>query len=137
MKNELMPCPCCGNGNAALESWKSRKGYEASVKCCGCLLQMASITYDKEEEAVEAVTKAWNARTIGWIPCSERLPEDGKIVTVWFEYAYSNGVLCQEVGTSFTLNGKWSGFVDGSSGWQQLRIIAWMPLPDKRVRCKR
>lgn len=33
------------------------------------------------------------------------------------------------MGISYTWNGKWSGFVNGSSGWQQLRIIAWQPLP--------
>lgn len=27
-------------------------------------------------------------------------------------------------------NGKWSGFVNGSSGWTQLKIIAWQPLPE-------
>ena len=66
-----------------------------------------------------------------WIPCSERLPQDGIDVLVWFEYfrfgEYNR--LFQTTGISYTYNGKWSGFVNGSSGWRELNIIAWQPLP--------
>lgn len=60
---ELKPCPFCGNCDAFLESFKVRKGYEAVVQCNGCLVHMGTITYDTEEEAIEAVKKAWNRRT--------------------------------------------------------------------------
>lgn len=67
----------------------------------------------------------------GWIPCKERLPEDGVDVLVWFEYfrygEYNR--LFQTKGISYTFNGEWSGFVNGQSGWNRLRIIAWQPLP--------
>lgn len=67
-----------------------------------------------------------------WISCEERLPEDGIDVLVWYEYfRYGKyNKLFQKTGISFTYNGKWSGFVNGQSGWDQLSIIAWMPLPD-------
>lgn len=59
---ELKPCPFCG-GEAVLEPYESRKGYEAYVQCnSGCIVHMMTITYDTEEEAIEAVTKAWNRR---------------------------------------------------------------------------
>lgn len=70
----------------------------------------------------------------GWIYCGDgkNLPEDGVDVLVWFEYfrygEYNR--LFQTKGISFTHNGKWSGFVNGQSGWNQLSIIAWQPMPE-------
>lgn len=67
-----------------------------------------------------------------WISCSEKMPEDGKDVLVWFEYfRYGDyNRLYQTMGISYTWDGAWSGFVNGESGWRKLRIIAWQPLPE-------
>lgn len=67
----------------------------------------------------------------GWIPCSEQLPEDGVDVLVWFEYfRYGHyNRLFSTIGISYTYNGECSGFVNGSSGWRDLTIFAWQPLP--------
>lgn len=56
----------------------------------------------------------------------------GEDVLVWFEYFRFGNYqeLFQTVGISCTWRGKWSGFVNGSSGWRDLRIIAWQPLPE-------
>lgn len=59
---ELKRCPFCG-GEAFLEPYKARKGYEASIQCNQCLCSMGTITYDDEEKAVEVVSEAWNRRT--------------------------------------------------------------------------
>ena len=67
-----------------------------------------------------------------WIPCSERLPEDLKRVLVWFEY-YRYGEsnrLYQSYGIGFTQDKEWSRLINGTSGWRDLRILAWMPLPE-------
>lgn len=68
----------------------------------------------------------------GWIPCENGLPEDGVDVLVWFEYfrygEYNR--LFQTTGISYTYNDQWSGFVNGQSGWNQLSIIAWQPMPE-------
>jgi len=68
----------------------------------------------------------------GWILCEDRLPEEGMKVLVWFEYfrygEYNR--LFQTIGISYTYNGQWSGFVNDSSGWDKLSILAWQPLPE-------
>ena len=93
--------------------------------CCNVLQRKISKKELKE--------KLVRAERMKWIPCSERMPEnDMEEVLVWFEYfrygEYNR--LFQMVGTSHTFRGEWSGFINGSSGWRDLRIIAWMPLPE-------
>ena len=67
-----------------------------------------------------------------WISVEEALPEDGIDVLVWFEYfrygEYNRPYKMH--GISFMFQGRWSGFVNGTSGWTDLKIIAWMPLPE-------
>ncbi len=67
-----------------------------------------------------------------WIPCSERLPEDMQEVLVWFEYYRYGDYNCmyQTYGFGYVCDGKWSSFINGETGWQDARIIAWMPLPE-------
>ena len=83
------------------------------------------------EEAIDIINQVEAEYNNGWIPCSERLPDDLIDVLVWFEYyrfGNYNG-LYQTIGISYTNNGEWSRFVNGTSGWRKLRIIAWQPLP--------
>lgn len=85
---------------------------------------------NKARKIVNEVAEEYNN---GWIPCSSgKLPEDGVDVLVWFEYFRygSYNRLFQTIGISYTYNGDWSGFVNGQSGWNQLSIIAWQPLPE-------
>ena len=83
------------------------------------------------EEAIDIINQVEDEYNNGWIPCSERLPDDLIDVLVWFEYyrfGNYNG-LYQTIGISYTNNGEWSRLVNGTSGWKELRIIAWQPLP--------
>ena len=68
----------------------------------------------------------------GWIRSEDQMPEDDEDVLVWFEYfrfgEYQR--LFQTTGIGRTWRGEWSGFVNGSSGWRDLKIIAWQPLPE-------
>lgn len=66
-----------------------------------------------------------------WIRADRRLPEDGETVLVWFEYFRYGDYNCpfQMYGLSLTINGKWSGIVNDTTGWKDLKIIAWQPLP--------
>ena len=67
-----------------------------------------------------------------WIPVGERLPEEMQKVLVWFEYyRYGNyNCMYQTYGFGYIYDGKWSSFINGETGWQDARIIAWMPLPE-------
>lgn len=68
----------------------------------------------------------------GWIRSEDQMPEDDEDVLVWFEYfrfgEYQR--LFQTTGIGRTWRGEWSEFVNGSSGWRDLKIIAWQPLPE-------
>ena len=81
------------------------------------------------ERERDRILKALDHR---WIPVSESLPEDFENVLVWYEYfRYGDyNKLFQTCGFSYVYEGHWSGFVNGSNGWKDLRIIAWMPLPE-------
>jgi hypothetical protein len=82
-------------------------------------------------EELKGIKKALSTDTGQWIS-GEKLPETDENVLVWFEYFRYGDYNCpfQTYGISQTYNGEWSGFVNGSSGWTDLKIIAWQPLPE-------
>lgn len=121
---DMYDCPNCGKSYEI--------DYEEYKYCpnCGQAIDWSDLS---AKLAVENVG--------GWTACEDRLPEDGIDVLVWYEYfrygAYNRAF--QTTGISFTHNGKWSGFVNGASGWEKLRILAWQPLPTpyKSKECKK
>lgn len=59
-RDELLPCPFCGNDEVVYEQYTHAAGERWRVVCCGC---MATIDpgYAQRPEAVRAL---WNKRTI-------------------------------------------------------------------------
>lgn len=67
-----------------------------------------------------------------WIPCSEQMPESGEDVIVWFEYFRYGEYEClyQTYGIGNYNKNYDDWMVNHETGWDQLRVIAWMPLPE-------
>lgn len=75
------------------------------------------------------VGKDTKAPTNDWIPVSDRLPEDGEKVIVWYEYFRYGEYNCmfQTYGIGWQYDRHWSGDVSGTKA----RCIAWQPLPEQ------
>jgi len=87
MSDNLKDCPFCGY-DTVLETMQVRKGWEADAHCNGCLASIHTITYDTEQEAIDAATSDWNRRSntqlveSGWIPINDHPPNENEDVLV-------------------------------------------------------
>ena len=67
-----------------------------------------------------------------WIPVTEQMPEAYAEVLVWFEYfRYGNyNCLYQTYGIGSYDDNYNDWLINHETGWDKLRVIAWMPLPE-------
>lgn len=89
------------------------KGYDLGIK--------AALRVVKKAPAVNC-----------WIPCSERAPDSKEDVLVWFEYFRYGEFNClyQTYGIGNYNKNYDDWMVNHETGWDQLRVLAWMPMPD-------
>ena len=82
---------------------------------------MASLLPQNEKreliDSIRAMEK--ETKNNGWIPCSERLPEDG-----------TRGIACFKHGLVTELKYKSAGIFEGTNEYVAEVIDAWQPLPE-------
>lgn len=109
----------------------SSKGLEDAIDVID---NAPAVEYPFYQEAYQTgFEEGKNERPQGeWISVSERLPEDMQRVLIWFEYFRYGDFNCmyQTYGFGYVCDGKWSPFINGETGWQDYRVIAWQPLPE-------
>ena len=89
---------------------------------CGIGMDCSICVMEKAKEIVQEVAEEYNG---GWIPCSERLPEDDSICIVTVEYPNNETVV--DYGWFDRKSVCW--FV-GMQEFRTSNILAWQPLPE-------
>ena len=91
-----------------------------------------TIVVETEDEFTELNKRLELAEKMQWIPCSERLPKDLEDVLVWVSGVFISGAHvgeeCQWYGTGYMINAKWN--VECYKHIKDIKVIAWMPLPE-------
>lgn len=88
---------------------------------------------DAYEIAIEIVNQLAEEHNNGWIPCSEKLPENDDDVLCWYEYRIMQGTHEGEMNRKFEIGyynkyfKRWGGEV---SCGRDCKVIAWRPLPE-------
>ena len=91
----------------------------------GCTLGITNMyEYSKQivQEVAEEFATDTNVGTNGWIPCSERLPEEEADVLL--------SLRSLDVYTGFRANAEGCFYIDGDGYVEYENVIAWMPLPE-------
>lgn len=94
---------------------------------------MTAITYFALHDLLDTMPTVKAEPDNGWISVKDRLPKEGDDVLVWFEYYRYGEYNClyqmYGIGTYFENFKSW--LINSETGWRDLRVIAWMPLPQK------
>ena len=99
-----------------IESLKSNKGFGGTIQT-----MYADGMLDKAKQIVQEVAEEYNN---GWIPCSERLPED----FMSMEYLTTvKGHFYPEINYYCVVNHKW---YSNEKSTKEVDVIAWQPLPE-------
>lgn len=119
-KNNLLSCPFCGRKPKSREL--NIQLYQISCLFSKCPAHPCVIKKTPEEAA-----EAWNTRAPGWIPCSERLPDDDS-------YKWAVGITSSGRCIAFQEHNAYENDTGGISVPTYLahgsEISHWMPLPE-------
>lgn len=122
----------------AFEKLKERLEEESQYSCSHCMERAISIVSEVEAEYINKSTEYINKSndcSSGWIPCSERLPQDFQSVLC---YAESIARSPDTIFVGSQKHGCW--FLQSSIGTEsfptQYKVVAWMELPNPYTRKK-
>lgn len=88
---KLYKCPCCSY-SAVLETVQVRKGWEANIRCNDCGLEIHTITFDFEEEAIEDAVTKWNTRK----PIDRIVESMEERITLWEDESVKDRVSAEK-----------------------------------------
>lgn len=110
-KIDLLPCPFCGSDRVMVTNPTMWQAWCKNCKAIGA-------TNLTKQEAIEA----WNTRASGWIPCSERMPDDNVDVLV-----YDDCILIARYNTYDKYD---IGWMETFECYPLTNVTHWMPLPE-------
>ena len=99
---------------------------EVATEACG----YSPLTKVVSEEEINRILE----QESGWIPCSERIPEEPKENLVFDGKCLEVYLVTTKYGSSeqdkvYPFRAFWNG-INFTDGWGILDVIAWMPLPE-------
>lgn len=121
-KLDLLPCPFCGSDNVRIVKSEALGG----MFLAGCSKCNVSTAFYAKEKYAAAV---WNTRASGWIPCSERMPEDDEEVLFAFIYPWDKKTRVT-LGRRRTKKSGESWWANSYCHFSDYDVTHWMPLPE-------
>ena len=115
---ELKECDLC-NGMLCMDCEEKYGGD-------GCGTRQQSLAIDECKAIVQEVAKEYGN---GWIPCSDRLPEEQDEYLVYWTAEGFKGKCFYEI-IEYHLEDGWIGEIP-QAPFGKYTVIAWMPLPPK------
>lgn len=107
--------------------------YGGELRAFGRAIQIVSeVEVEYINKSTEHINKSSDCST-GWIPCSERLPENDDDVLVWYRYRMMQGVNIvgsketHGIGYYYKPTNSWLIYGGFGLYWN---VVAWMPLPE-------
>lgn len=96
---------------------------------------------EEQKKAIELINQSLK-KSNGWIPVSDRLPEDEKECLVTLEKIYGTPEISMGIASYLRFGDagywnekkygylEWDKYSDGHGGTRMYKVIAWMPLPE-------
>jgi hypothetical protein len=121
-KIELLNCPFCGKLETLRMIYVPSEKHELVYHVvCDAVNGGCGASTGWNHETPEEAANEWNTRASGWIPCSERMPDDDVDVLV-----YDDGILIARYNSNEEYT---SGWMESFECYPLTNVTHWIPLP--------